>query len=478
MVFNSVEFCIFFIVVTALYFALPNRWRWPLLLSASCFFYMFFKPVYILILFFTITIDYWVGILLEGATNKKQKKIILLGSIIANVSVLAVFKYYNFLVDNLETLLHLHSHDYGLPHLAILLPIGLSFHTFQAMSYTIEVYKGNFKAERNYGIYSLYVMFYPQLVAGPIERPQNVLPQLKEFHSFNATEFSNGLKMILWGLVKKVVIADNLSEFVNMVYKKPAAYNGLSVIIACIFFSFQIYCDFSGYTEIALGTARVMGIRLMKNFDRPYFSESISEFWSRWHISLSTWFRDYVYIPLGGNRGSKARTYTNQMVVFLLSGLWHGASWTFVVWGFLHGFFVIFESLAKRFFPVPAFGNSVLTRLAKKLLVFAVVCFAWVFFRAKTFSNAHDVLYRVAHFRISDFNTRLFNADNSYWVIISFALIAGLLIVETIQGKRSFSEMINDWSRPVRMGFLMLLIIVLLMFGEFHQSSEFIYFQF
>jgi alginate O-acetyltransferase complex protein AlgI len=478
MVFNSVEFLLFFIVVTAFFYALPHKLRWPLLLGASCFFYMFFKPVYILILFFTITIDYWVGLLLEWTERKKRKKLILLGSIIANVGVLAVFKYYNFIITNLEVFLNLRNHTCSFPHLDILLPIGLSFHTFQAMSYTIEVYRGNFKAERNYGIYALYVMFYPQLVAGPIERPQNVLPQLRQYHRFDPVNFANGLKLILWGLFKKVVIADNLSEFVNMAYKKPAAFSGLSVIVACIFFSFQIYCDFSGYSDIALGTAKVMGINLMRNFERPYLSESISEFWSHWHISLSTWFRDYVYIPLGGNRASKNRTYFNQMTVFLLSGLWHGASWTFVVWGALHGSFVIFESLVKRYFPWLRLGNNPIVRLGKKTGVFIIVSFAWVFFRARDFSNVHDILYRVTHCRPGDFKASLFNGENPYILWVSVILTIGLILFEVTQKEKSFLDLINDWSKPARRSFLMFLIITMLLLGAFHNSSEFIYFQF
>ncbi|MEO7524276.1 MAG: MBOAT family O-acyltransferase, partial [Ferruginibacter sp.] len=289
MLFNSYEFLIFFPIVTILYFLIPHRFRWFVLLVASCIFYMFFIPVYILILFFTIIIDYAAGIMIERSNNNKKHFLIL--SIIANVGVLAFFKYFNFLAVNVNSV----ADENIIPVLNIILPIGLSFHTFQAMSYTIEVYRGNQKAEKHLGIYALYVMFYPQLVAGPIERPQNILPQFKIKHSFNIDLLYSGLRLMLWGLYKKVVVADRLSIYVDAIYNSPLEYsNFLNVLIAFFFFSIQIYCDFSGYSDIAIGAARVLGIDLMVNFNRPYESKNIREFWSRWHISLSTWFRDYV----------------------------------------------------------------------------------------------------------------------------------------------------------------------------------------
>jgi D-alanyl-lipoteichoic acid acyltransferase DltB (MBOAT superfamily) len=284
---------------------------------------MVFVPVYILILGGTIIIDYYAGILLEN-TEGKKRKVFLIASLIANIGVLAVFKYYNFLNNNLSVLLNSFGYKNSIPNLGILLPIGLSFHTFQAMSYTIEVYRRKQKAERHFGIYALYVMFYPQLVAGPIERPQNMLHQFYEKHYFDFERIIDGLKLMLWGLFIKLVIADRLAIFVNAVYNNPEKHSGLTLAIATIFFAFQIYCDFSGYSNIAIGAARVMGFKLMTNFNRPYFSRSIAEFWKRWHISLSTWFSDYLYIPLGGNRVSVPRWYFNLFFVFLVSGLWHG----------------------------------------------------------------------------------------------------------------------------------------------------------
>jgi len=295
MLFNSIHFLFFFVEVTSLYYLLPHRARWFLLLAASCYFYMAFVPVYILILGGTIIVDYFAGIWLEN-TKGKRRKWLLVMSLIANIGVLAVFKYYNFLNENLSAVLNSFGYENSIPDLSILLPIGLSFHTFQAMSYTIEVYRGNQKAERHFGIYALYVMFYPQLVAGPIERPQNLLHQFYEKHYFKIGQIIEGLKLMAWGFFMKLVVADRLAIYVDAVYDNPDKHSGSTLALATVFFAFQIYCDFAGYSNIAIGAARVMGFKLMTNFNRPYFSASISEFWKKWHISLSTWFKDYLYI--------------------------------------------------------------------------------------------------------------------------------------------------------------------------------------
>jgi len=347
MLFNSFEFLIFFIIVTSLYFSIPHKFRWALLLFASCVFYMFFIPAYILILIFTIVIDYFAGILIENAVGKKRKHFLWL-SLAANIGVLAFFKYYNFFNENLTEILSVSGTKNPIPYLNIILPIGLSFHTFQAMSYTIEVYRNHQKAERHFGIYALYVLFYPQLVAGPIERPQNLLHQFREKHFFEYNRVVDGLKLMAWGLFKKVVIADRLAAMVDVVYDDPSHHFGLQVIIATVFFAFQIYCDFSGYSDMAIGAARIMGFKLMTNFNRPYFSKSISEFWKRWHISLSTWFRDYLYIQLGGNKVVRSRWYFNLFITFVISGLWHGANWTYIIWESLHGAYLIFALVTKN----------------------------------------------------------------------------------------------------------------------------------
>ena len=329
MLFNSLEFLAFFPIVTVLYFVLPHRIRWFHLLVASCLFYSAFIPAYLLILGFTIVVDYFAGIWIENAVGARRRA--LLGaSLVANVGILAVFKYYAFLGSTYTAVAGVFGHAGSFPLLDIILPIGLSFHTFQAMSYTIEVYRGHQKAERHFGVYALYVMFYPQLVAGPIERPQNLLHQFRELHTFDAERVGLGLRLMLLGLVKKVVVADRLAIVVDRVYDNPELHTAPALTVATICFAFQIYADFSGYSDIAIGAAQVMGFTLMRNFDHPYIARSISEFWKRWHISLSTWFRDYVYFPLGGNRRGTWITQRNLLVTFMVSGLWHGADWTFV----------------------------------------------------------------------------------------------------------------------------------------------------
>jgi len=374
MLFNSFSFLIFFPIVTAVFFILPHRFRWVWLLATSCFFYMFFIPAYILILFITILIDYTAGILIER-TQGRKRKIYLAVSIISTCLVLFIFKYYNFFIDNFNSIADLLHWNYSLNVLMIILPIGLSFHTFQSLSYVIEVYRGRVKAEKHFGIYSLFVMFYPQLVAGPIERPQNMLPQFYEKKKFDYERAVSGLRQMLLGLFKKIFIADRLAVLVGGVYASPADFHGFPLIFATILFAFQIYCDFSGYSDIALGSARVMGFKLMDNFDRPYFARSIGDFWRRWHISLSSWFRDYVYIPLGGSRVPKIYWTLNVLIVFLISGLWHGANWTYVVWGGLHGVFIIGES------AMASFKNKIIKTKLKKAFFFTLIFFLIILVR-------------------------------------------------------------------------------------------------
>jgi alginate O-acetyltransferase complex protein AlgI len=387
--FNSFEFLVFFPTVTGLFFILPHRFRWLLLLLASCYFYMFFKPIYILILFSTIIIDYFAGLLIHKTQDQKQKKYFLILSLCANIGILAFFKYFNFLNMNLSHVLEVFSFRNPIPFLEILLPIGLSFHTFQAMSYTIEVYRGNQQPETHFGIYALYVMFYPQLVAGPIERPQNVLHQFHEEKFFEYHRVVSGLRLMLWGFFKKMVIADNIGVYADAVFNHPNDQNSATFLIGAMCFCIQIYCDFSGYSDIALGSARVMGYDLMRNFNVPYISKNIKEFWTRWHISLSSWFRDYLYIPLGGNRKGERRKYMNVFIVFLLSGLWHGASWNFVVWGGLHGTFVLLSDVkfGKRQKPVPE-ENSAFVDMFKVLFTFFLVTLIWIYFRVTDVSLA------------------------------------------------------------------------------------------
>jgi alginate O-acetyltransferase complex protein AlgI len=471
--FNSVQFLVFFPVVTLLFFLLPHGYRWALLLAASCFFYMFFKPVYILILLFTIIIDYAAGIWLEQEKDDRRRKKYLIMSIIANVGVLAVFKYYNFLNDNITGLALLAGYKNPIPYLHILLPIGLSFHTFQAMSYTIEVYRGHQKAERHFGIYALYVMFYPQLVAGPIERPQNVIHQFRARHSFDHHNMVTGLNLIAYGLFKKMVIADRLSEYVNQVYAHPEHANALSALIAVCFFSIQIYCDFSGYSDIALGTARCMGFHLMVNFNRPYLSTSISEFWSRWHISLSTWFRDYVYIPLGGNRSGQWHTWRNIFIVFLISGLWHGANWTFVIWGALHGGYTLFALMTRktRVAIASATGIDRLPHLymwLNRLTVFALVTFAWIFFRAENFGKARAMIHVLTSGNYSHNLTQLTAEKGPLNLLLSFGVIGLLYLSYALPANMKLKHNVL---------FLFVTTSIIILLGK-NAGAEFIYFQF
>jgi len=468
MIFNSVHFIFFFIVTTILYYALPHRFRWAFLLAISCYFYMVFRPIYILILAGTIVVDYVAGLFLESTTNPRRKKIFLVASIIANVGVLAVFKYYNFINDNLTELLGVFHLKNEIPMLRILLPIGLSFHTFQAMSYTIEVYRGKQQAEKHFGMYALYVMFYPQLVAGPIERPQNILHQLKEKVVFNYDHIVSGLKLILWGLFVKVVIADRLSIYVDIVYNSPEHHSAISSLVATLFFTFQIYCDFSGYSSIAIGCAKVLGIDLMINFRRPYMSTSVREFWSRWHISLSTWFRDYLYIPLGGNRVSLYRNMFNLFFVFLVSGLWHGANWTFIIWGALHGFYLMLEIMFDRLLP-----SVKLPRPIRWILHFVLVAIAWVFFRASNFQTAKQILKNIYTFKPGP----LYIGNASY-LVYSFLLILFLFAAEYNAEKLNnrYAWLYSE-RKVLRWSAYLLLILTLLSIGVFN-GGQFIYFQF
>ncbi|MEP7170389.1 MAG: MBOAT family O-acyltransferase [Bacteroidota bacterium] len=372
-------------------------------------------------------------------------------------------------------------HQNPIPHLDIILPIGLSFHTFQAMSYTIEVYRGNQKAERHFGIYALYVMFYPQLVAGPIERPQNLIHQFREKHYFDYGRVTDGLKLMGWGLFKKVVIADRLSAMVSSVYDHPEMHFGFTIIVATIFFAFQIYCDFSGYSDIAIGAAQIMGFKLMTNFNRPYFANSIAEFWKRWHISLSTWFRDYLYIPLGGNRVNKSRWYFNLLITFMVSGLWHGANWTFIIWGSLHGLYLVFALATKNMREKVnhALGlqkNSFLTKVFQRGIVFFLVCFAWIFFRAQNVKESFIIIKNILSLHTDQLRLNMFGS-NYMEFIIAFFFIGILLLAEwNMRGKR-MGDFLNAKPAWIRWSLYVTLILVILNFGVFN-SNRFIYFQF
>lgn len=469
MLFNSLQFLIFFIIVSISYFLLPDKRRWPLLLLSSCYFYMVFMPIYILILGFTIVIDYFAGILLE-TMHHKRRKLFLIASLLANTGVLVIFKYYNFLNENLTIFLHGFNYINKIPYLSIILPIGLSFHTFQAMSYTIEVYRGNQKAERNFGIYALYVMFFPQLVAGPIERPQNLLPQFHTSHQFDFERFKSGLMQMAFGFFKKVVIADRLAIVVDHCYGHSSSLNGITLLIATVFYAFQIYCDFSGYSDIAIGAARILGFKLMDNFRAPYFSKSISEFWKRWHISLSTWFKDYLYIPLGGNRVTVPKWYFNLLMVFLVSGFWHGANWTFIAWGSLHGLYQVAaiekNKLYKRFNFTPS--KYFISRILGLIGTFSLVTFAWIFFRAANISLALGIVYKIFHISISESLSLNINSFEMWFIIF---LLGGLLL------KEKFYLTIPTKNTALFFPLFFMIVSCCYLFGVFG-NNQFIYFQF
>ena len=486
MLFNSFGFLFFFPTVAVVFYWLPPRVRWLHLLLASCVFYMAFIPAYLLVLLFTIAVDYAAGLLIEDARGQRRRYYLAL-SLAANLGILAVFKYYDFFGDNLNAGLAALGVPAHLPLLRLVLPIGLSFHTFQAMSYTIEVYRGRQRAERHFGLYALYVLFFPQLVAGPIERPQQLLPQFRRVRAFDYARVASGLRLMGWGLFKKVVVADRLSVLVSAVYGAPSHFRGLPLLAATVFFAVQIYCDFSGYSDLAVGTARVLGFDLMRNFDRPYFARSIGEFWRRWHISLSRWFRDYVYRPLGGSQAGVARGYRNVLLVFLLSGLWHGANWTFLAWGALHGSYLVVGRLTRpaRRALVEWLGLPLLHHpLPNQLATGALVTFAWIFFRANSLSDAG---YVVRH---------LFDGAEAYWqgqqwtglmAVKTFytrsewwALAGGLAVlvaVEVAQGRVPVGAWLPRQPAWLRWSLYGGLVGYIGLFGAFG-DVQFIYFQF
>jgi alginate O-acetyltransferase complex protein AlgI len=468
MLFNSLHFLLFLPLVVGLYYLLPFKFRWLLIFAASCYFYMAFVPKYILILFLIILIDYFSALAIEKATGKK-KLYWLVTSLVSNILLLCFFKYFNFLNDNLQSALSIFGVAFHPVNLNIILPIGLSFHTFQSMSYTIEVYRGRQKAERHLGYFANYVLFFPQMVAGPIERYEHLGNELKIDHAPRYQNFSDGFKLILFGLFIKMTIADNLAPFVNSIYQDPLKYNSTEVLAGIFLFSFQIYSDFFGYSTIAQGCARLLGIEIMDNFKTPYLAKSISEFWSRWHISLSTWFRDYLYIPLGGNRVKISRWSLNILIVFMISGLWHGASWTFVVWGILHGILLLLEKYFSVLFKFKikegwSFINALLV-----LKTFVLTSFIWIFFRAESFSKAKDVIK--ALFR----NIRVGYSDISWG--FPFFFVALLIVGDLLIYNSRFDKYLSMRNISYRWAVYVILIFCLFALSG-TQKFAFIYFQF
>ncbi len=470
MVFNTLQFLVFFMVVTLWFFRLQNqRARAALLLIASCYFYMARIPEYILVLGGIIVVDYIAGIQIEKSEGSTRKFWFFL-SLLVNIGTLATFKYYNFFIDNIQTTFHFFGRHVSFPALKMALPIGLSFHTFQAMSYTIEVYRKNQKAEHSFLNYALYVMFYPQLVAGPIERPQNILHQLRDYRPYNWDNVKAGLARMAWGFFKKVVVADRLAMAVDRTYLHTSESSSLSIFIGALFYSFQIYCDFSGYCDIAIGAAKVMNINLMENFDQPYWSKNVTTFWRKWHISLSGWFYDYLFNPLvlALRNNGKTAILIGLLFTFFISGFWHGAGWRFVVFGLLHGLALVFEyftrkSRQKLFKGMP----PTLSAITGISATFAFTMLAWVFFRAENMHNALEYLKALFAFRGGSHYVGM----NRVELVFSFALI---VITVGREKYKPSNLIIND---TLFYTYMLTMFAICYYFGVFIEN-QFIYFQF
>ena len=445
MVFNSFSFLLFFPIVLILYRVLPKTARWVMLLLASYYFYMSWQPDLIYLILFTTVVSYLCALAIEKTSKKGLKKLFLVTALVASLSVLFFFKYFNFLSQNVTAFLNLIRLPVGDFTLKLILPVGISFYTFQTLSYVIDVYRGTMKAERHFGYYALYVSYFPQLVAGPIERPENLIPQLRADNKFSAHDTVEGLKIMAVGFFKKIAVADMISKYVDAVYNgvgtaDKTMLNGFTVFIATALFAVQIYCDFSGYTDIAIGCARVMGIRLMRNFNAPYSGVNIRDFWRRWHISLTSWFTDYIYIPLGGSRKGRAKHYANIFFVFLISGVWHGAAWTYILWGVMHGVYQIIGNITEK--PRAALRERLNITDAKwyayfrRVVTFLLVLIAWVAFRANSLADM-SVLYKALFLGWGGFSI------TSSLTALGFGLIpaatAILSIVSTVQLDRQIA---------------------------------------
>lgn len=479
MLFNSLEYLIFLPIVFVLYWVIPHKWRWVVVLASSYYFYMSWNAKYLLLIVFITAISFTGALLVEKTKDQKRKKFWVWTVIMVSLTLLFVFKYFNFVAGTITQLLRSVSVSTPSLALSLLLPVGISFYTFQSIGYIVDVYRGDLSAEHHIGKYAAFVSFFPQLVAGPIERAKNLLPQLKQERHFDYSQATYGLKLMTWGYFKKIVVADTLAAYVDKVYADLHFFSGSARFFVIFFFTIQIYCDFSGYSDIARGTAKLFGVELMENFKSPYFAASIREFWHRWHISLSTWFRDYVYIPLGGSRVGKLRNAWNLMVTFLLSGLWHGASWTFVAWGGLHGGLQVAEKQIDNVRKVKK--DSKLFHGIKVVITFLIVSALWVFFRAQSFKDAAYILVY--------WTQELSNPLR--WLKIAFIylgidwaagmqlllMIAILVIFDYLSLKKDVIACISNWKLPGRWA-LYISFVILIFFLAPAESAEFIYFDF
>jgi D-alanyl-lipoteichoic acid acyltransferase DltB (MBOAT superfamily) len=480
MLFNSLPFALFFSFVVAVYFVLPARHRWCFLLGASYLFYMCWRVEYVLLIVIATLVIYWTGLRMGQSEERSKRVPYLVLGLAVNLGLLVSFKYFHFFRSSLGVILNQFGLEVALPDLNVLLPVGISFYTFQTLSYSIDVFRGTREPERHLGLLALYIVFFPQLVAGPIERSTHLMPQFKQVNTFAYDRVAYGLKRMFWGCFKKMVIADRLAQYVDHVYAHPEGSAWITLIIATYFFAFQIYFDFAGYSDMAVGAAKVLGYDLCENFRRPYASRSLREFWHRWHISLTTWFRDYLYVPLGGSRVGKARYVRNVMVVFLCSGLWHGANWTFLLWGFVHGvcFLLldfsrpVYARLARYLRPVPRLSNFVST-----LLVFQLVACTWVFFRANRVQDVAIIFSRIFHL----------SGAVCFMDVVGPLGLFGFLSVVVLSIAAEYVEFLNSgtetppyWAdRPAwaRWSFYYALVGIVLALGVFDECP-FLYFQF
>lgn len=484
MLFNSYQYLIFLPVVVGLYFLFPHVVRNSWLLAVSYLFYMAWEPIYAILILGSTVIAYTVAILLTTVLSPQKRILLLLVSIISNLGVLIVFKYLGFFTRSIEIFGKLLGHTLHLPSLDLLLPIGISFYTFQTLSYSVDVYRKKVECEFNFINFALYVSFFPQLVAGPIERTGNLLPQFLEKHLYDSERIANGVKLIFWGLFKKMVIADRLALAVNAVYNQPNNAEGPAIVLATILFSYQIYCDFSGYSDIAIGSASILGFNLVNNFNRPYFSKSIGEFWSRWHISLSTWFRDYLYIPLGGGRSHNGKVLINLLIVFGISGLWHGANFTFIAWGLVHACYLILERTFKPLvdkicwkFIAPRFSFIILG--SRILLVWGLVTFGWLFFRANCITDAFVMIKALptgwSLVGIESMFSNLQLSGKSFGFIV--ILLIFLETISFLERKTYCRKLLTD--KPIWFRWPIYIVIVLSILNlSISEEIPFIYFQF
>ena len=475
MIFNSLPFLVFVAIFIPLYFALKGRARLLLALVGSYLFYGWWDWRFLSLIALSTLVDYWVGAAIHKIGDEKKRKRLLLLSMLVNLGFLGFFKYFDFFISSFVELLQSLGLQPSVSTLGIILPVGISFYTFQSMSYTIDIYRRKLEPEQDLVKFATFVAFWPQLVAGPIVRASDFLPQFRSDHPFEWDRFTKGTAQVLWGFFKKVAIADSLAPIVDQCFADPMAFGSVNLYIAVIFYSFQIYCDFSGYSDIAIGFARILGFDFPANFRTPYFSKNFSEFWTRWHISLSSWLRDYLYIPLGGNRQGTARTYRNLMLTMLLGGLWHGANWTFVFWGWLHGMYLVVQRLfsglwanAMRLARAPGWLNTALSIL----LVYLFTNLAWVFFRSPDFATAASVLQSMAS--LEGFSVA--QIMNKFLVAKGIVLIAFLLLVEISDLRLNYGQLVVR--QPVfRLASFAILLWMIAFFGTFN-SNAFIYFQF